>query len=46
MPEPLLARLPAELLDTELQLKGESSEADVALARLVARLSQAGGRRT
>jgi len=45
MPEPLLARLPAELLDTELQLKGESGEADVALARLVARLSQAGGRR-
>lgn len=44
MPEPLLARLPAELLDTELQLKGESGEADVALARLVARLSQAGRR--
>ncbi|HEV2856621.1 MAG TPA: hypothetical protein VHC97_27790 [Thermoanaerobaculia bacterium] len=44
LPEPLLARLPAELLDTELQLKGESSEADVALARLVARLSQAGRR--
>ncbi|HKI05073.1 MAG TPA: hypothetical protein VKK31_24045 [Thermoanaerobaculia bacterium] len=44
MPEPLLARLPADLLDTELQLKGESGEADVALARLVARLSQAGRR--
>ncbi|HEX9943379.1 MAG TPA: hypothetical protein VGG03_15275 [Thermoanaerobaculia bacterium] len=44
LPEPLLARLPAELLDTELQLKGESGEADVALARLVARLSQAGRR--
>jgi hypothetical protein len=44
MPEPLLARLPADLLDTELQLKGESAEADVALARLVAHLSQAGRR--
>jgi hypothetical protein len=44
MPEPLLARLPADLLDTELQLKGESGEADVALARLVAHLSQAGRR--
>jgi hypothetical protein len=45
MPEPLLARLPADLLETELQLKGESGEADVALARLVARLSGAAGRR-
>ncbi len=44
LPEPLLARLPAELLDTELQLKGESSDPDVALARLVAHLSQAGRR--
>lgn len=44
LPEPLLARLPADLLDTELQLKGESGEADVALARLVAHLSQAGRR--
>ena len=43
MPEPLLARLPADLLETEMQLKGESGEADVALARLVARLSQAAG---
>ncbi len=42
LPEPLLARLPAEVLDTELQLKGESSEADVALARLVT-LVAAGG---
>ena len=42
LPEPFLARLPADLLETELQLKGESGEADVALARLVARLSQAG----
>jgi len=41
LPEPFLARLPAELLETELQIKGESGEADVALARLVARLSQA-----
>ncbi|HEX3556126.1 MAG TPA: hypothetical protein VIA62_23145 [Thermoanaerobaculia bacterium] len=45
LPEPFLARLPSDLLDTELQLKGESGEADVALARLVARLSQ-GARRT
>ncbi len=50
LPEPLLARLPSDLLETELQLKGESGEADVALARLVAHLSQAaaaapGGRR-
>ncbi|HEV8578144.1 MAG TPA: hypothetical protein VGX68_03595 [Thermoanaerobaculia bacterium] len=44
LPEPLLARLPADLLDTELQLKGESAQADVALARLVAHLSQAGRR--
>jgi hypothetical protein len=44
IPEPLLARLPADLLETELQIKGESGEADVALARLVAHLSQAGRR--
>ncbi|MBW8874556.1 MAG: hypothetical protein JF614_06300 [Acidobacteria bacterium] len=44
LPEPFLARLPSDLLDTELQIKGESGEADVALARLVARLSQ-GARR-
>jgi DNA polymerase III delta subunit len=43
LPEPLLARLPADLLETELQLKGESAEADVALSRFVARLSQAAG---
>ena len=42
MPEPFLSRLLSDLLETELQLKGESAEADVALARLVARLSQAG----
>ena len=50
LPESLLARLPSDLLETELQIKGESGEADVALARLVAHLSQAaaaapGGRR-
>ena len=44
LPEPFLARLPSDLLETELQVKGESGEADVALARLVARLSQ-GARR-
>ncbi|MEA2603988.1 MAG: polymerase subunit delta [Acidobacteriota bacterium] len=44
LPEPLLAKLPSDLLDTEFQLKGESGEADVALARLVAHLSQAGRR--
>jgi DNA polymerase III delta subunit len=41
LPEPLLARLPSDLLETELQLKGEASDADVALARFVARLSGA-----
>jgi len=44
LPEPFLARLPAELLETEMQLKGETSEADTALADLVARVSAAGGR--
>ena len=44
LPEPFLAHLPADLLETELQIKGESGEADVALARLVARLSQAARR--
>ena len=44
LPEPLLARLPADLLETELQLKGESGDPDVALARLVAHLSQPGRR--
>lgn len=42
LPEALLARLPAEVLETELRLKGESSEADAALAALVARVSAAG----
>ncbi len=46
LPEPLLAKLPSDLLETELQLKGESSEADTALAVLVARVATAGsGRR-
>jgi DNA polymerase III delta subunit len=44
LPEAFLARLPSELLDTELQLKGEASEADTALADLVARVATAGGR--
>lgn len=35
----MAAKLPAELLETEMQIKGESSDADVALARLVTRLS-------
>lgn len=39
----IAAKLPAELLDTEMQIKGESAEADVALARLVARLCMAVG---
>jgi len=41
LPEPVAARLPWEVLETELQLKGESGEADAALARLVVHLSTA-----
>jgi DNA polymerase III delta subunit len=41
LPETVAVRLPADLLDTELQLKGESSEADTALATLVAKVSVA-----
>lgn len=41
MPEPFLARLPADLLETELRLKGESSDADTALAHLVSRIALA-----
>jgi hypothetical protein len=41
IPEPVAARLPWEVLETELQLKGESADADAALARLVVRLSAA-----
>lgn len=44
LPEALVAKLPADVLETELQLKGEASEADVALARFVARLSAAARR--
>jgi hypothetical protein len=42
LPEPMLARLPSDVLETELQLKGESGEADAALANLVARVAAAG----
>lgn len=42
LPEPMLARLPSDVLETELQLKGESGEADAALADLVARVAVAG----
>jgi hypothetical protein len=35
------ARLPWEILETELQLKGESTDADAALARLVVQLGRA-----
>jgi DNA polymerase III delta subunit len=41
LPEEVAVRLPSDLLETELQLKGESSEADTALAHLVARVSVA-----
>ncbi|HKV09467.1 MAG TPA: hypothetical protein VJ725_15090 [Thermoanaerobaculia bacterium] len=44
LPEALVAKLPADVLETELQLKGEASEADVALSRFVARLSAAARR--
>ncbi|HSF44071.1 MAG TPA: hypothetical protein VLT87_30060, partial [Thermoanaerobaculia bacterium] len=33
LPDALVAKLPADVLETELQLKGETAEADVALAR-------------
>jgi len=42
LPERFLARLPADVLETEQQLKGESGEPDAALARLIARLATAG----
>jgi hypothetical protein len=35
-----VARLPAEVLDTEMQLKGEAQDPDVALARFVITLAQ------
>lgn len=40
-PEPFLARLPADILETEMRIKGESADADTALAQLVARLGAA-----
>ncbi len=46
IPDTVAVRLPSDLLETELQLKGESGEADAALADLVARVSVAtAGRR-
>lgn len=42
LPEPMLARLPSDVLETELQIKGESGEADAALADLVARVAIGG----
>jgi hypothetical protein len=44
LPEAVAARLPWEVLETELQLKGESAEADSALARLVVHLATAASR--
>jgi hypothetical protein len=41
LPETVAARLPWDILETELQLKGESGEADAALARLIVHLSTA-----
>ena len=41
LPEAMLARLPAEVLEAELRLKGESGEADAALAQIVARVASA-----
>lgn len=41
LPEEVAVRLPSDLLETELQLKGESTEADAALATLVARITVA-----
>ncbi|HVT14802.1 MAG TPA: hypothetical protein VHQ90_01310 [Thermoanaerobaculia bacterium] len=49
IPEPMLAQLPSQVLETELQLKGESGNPDAALARLVTAIATsapaAGGRR-
>lgn len=39
LPERLLSRLPADVLDAELRLKGESAEADAALAEIVVRVA-------
>jgi hypothetical protein len=40
-PEPFLAKLPADILETEMRIKGESADADTALSQLVARLGTA-----
>ncbi|HEV7668329.1 MAG TPA: hypothetical protein VGS22_07375 [Thermoanaerobaculia bacterium] len=45
LPLALASRLPAEVLDTEMQIKGESRDPDVALARLVALLAGSSSRR-
>lgn len=45
LPEAVAARLPWDVLETELQLKGESAEADAAIARLIVHLATAGSRR-
>lgn len=42
LPEAFLAALPWAVLETELQLKGESTDPDGALARLLLRLATAG----
>ncbi len=43
MDRDLLARLPALVFETETRIKGESSEPDVAIAQLMARLAAAKG---
>jgi hypothetical protein len=50
LPRGVAEKLPAWVLETELEIKGESSDPDVALSHLVARLAGAvrgsgGGRR-
>src|SRR6202035_338943 len=42
LPEPFLAILPSEVLETELRLQGESGEPDAALAQLVAKVATGG----
>ncbi len=39
LPERLLARLPADVLEAEMRLKGDSSEADAALSQIVVRVA-------
>ena len=43
LPAELVESLPARILDTELELKGESGDPDTALSHLVARLAGAAG---